>query len=61
MTNTGSHSISPPNAQYTCSEYRAEMILLALQNKLQQATLSEEHRRELLAEIARLEKVVGLL
>lgn len=46
--------------QYTCNEYRAEMILLALQNKLQQANLSEEARQEVLLEIARLEKIVGL-
>ena len=46
--------------QYTCNEYRAEMILLALQNKLKQANLSEEERQEVLQEIARLEKIVGL-
>jgi len=48
------------SCQYTCNEYRAEMILLALQNKLTQANLSEEERREVLQEIARLEKIVGL-
>lgn len=47
------------SCQYTCNEYRAEMILLALQNKLTQANLSEEERREVLQEIARLEKIVG--
>ena len=46
--------------QYTCNEYRAEMILLALQHKLQQTDLSERERRETLHEIARLEKIVGL-
>jgi hypothetical protein len=60
MTNKGDHPTSPPHTRYTCNEYRAEMILLALQNKLQQATLSEEARREVLREIARLEKAVGL-
>jgi hypothetical protein len=47
-------------SQYTCNEYRAEMILLALQNKLQLANLSEQERREIFREIARLEKIVGL-
>ncbi len=45
--------------QYTCNEYRAEMILLALQNKLQHANLGEEELREILLEITRLEKIVG--
>ncbi len=53
------HSDSVPG-QYTCNEYRAEMILLALQNKLQHANLGEEERQEVLLEIARLEKIVGL-
>ncbi|MBU1567804.1 MAG: hypothetical protein KJ630_19535 [Proteobacteria bacterium] len=48
-------------SQYTCNEYRAEMILLALQNKLQRANLNEKERQEVLQEIARLEKVVGLM
>jgi len=46
--------------QYTCNEYRAEMILLALRNKLQKANLSEKERQEVLLEIARMEKIVGL-
>jgi hypothetical protein len=47
-------------SQYSCNEYRAEMILLALHNKLQQAKLGEEERLKVLQEIARLEKIVGL-
>ncbi len=46
--------------QYTCNEYRAEMILLALHKKLQQENLAEAERQKLLREIARLEKIVGL-
>jgi hypothetical protein len=53
------HSLQS-SGQYTCNEYRAEMILLALQNKLQQPNLNEMERRELLQEIARVEKIVGL-
>ncbi len=48
------------SSQYTCNEYRAEMILLALQNKLQQTHLDEKERLEVIQEIARLEKIVGL-
>jgi len=47
------------SSQYTCNEYREEMILLSLQRKLQQ-TLSDEERQKVLAEIARLEKAMGL-
>jgi len=50
-----------PGNQYTCNEYREEMILLALQNKLQQPHLDEKERQEIVQEIARLEKVVGLI
>jgi len=45
--------------QYTCNEYRQEMILLALRQKLQRSELSEEERKELLKEIARLENEIG--
>jgi hypothetical protein len=54
------HRPDPPPGPYTCNEYRVEMILLALQKKLQQQNLAEVERQELLREIARLEKIVGL-
>lgn len=44
---------------YTCSEYREEMILLALRRRLQQPDLAEEERARLLREIARLEEEFG--
>jgi hypothetical protein len=47
----------PP--QYTCNDYREEMILLALRHKLQQSDLSDEERAKLKKEIARLEKAIG--
>jgi hypothetical protein len=53
---TEKHQIS---AQYTCKEYREEMILLALQQKLQRSDITEEERRTLLAEIACLEEKIG--
>ena len=45
---------------YTCNEYREEMILAALQRRLQQEDLSEEERAELLREIAELEERMGM-
>lgn len=45
---------------YTCNEYRQEMILLALRRKLLQPDLTEEERRRLSEEIARLEEEIGM-
>lgn len=45
---------------YTCNEYREEMILAALQKRLQQRDLSEHDKKALLQEIAELEKKMGL-
>jgi hypothetical protein len=56
-TMTEKHPTSPP---YTCKEYREEMILLALQRKLQRSDITEEERRTLVAEITRLEEKIGL-
>ncbi len=56
MPESPDHSSS---SQYTCNEYRAEMILLALHNKLQQGDLSEKARQEILLEITRLEAIIG--
>lgn len=45
---------------YTCNEYREEMILAALQKRLQQKNLSEIDKEKLLQDIAELEKKIGL-
>lgn len=45
-------------SQYTCNEYREEMILLALQHKLQHADSSTERDR-IRKEIAKLEETMG--
>jgi hypothetical protein len=45
---------------YTCKEYREEMVLLALQQRLQQKDLSEEERQRILEEIQRLETSMGM-
>ncbi len=50
----------PSPASYTCNEYREEMILLALQQRLQCPDLTKEEREELTGEIARLAEKIGL-
>jgi len=44
----------------TCNDYRAEMILLGLQRRLQCEDLDEQQRRQLLEEIGTMEKSLGL-
>lgn len=46
--------------KYTCNEYREEMILLGLQKQLASSGLTPEKREQLLKEIARVEKQMGL-
>jgi len=46
-------------SQYTCGDYREEMILLSLRQKLKKATLTQEEKKELEKEIVRLEKEIG--
>ncbi len=45
---------------YTCYEYREEMILLGLQRQLTSPDLTAQEREGLLKEIARVEKQMGL-
>lgn len=45
---------------YTCSEYREEMILLALRRRLENGRLNEEERHRLIKEIKELEKQMGM-
>jgi hypothetical protein len=45
--------------QYTCNDYREEMILLGLRQRLQHPDLTREERKKLAEEIARLEKTFG--
>ncbi len=55
---TDNHKKAPP--RYTCNEYREEMILLGLRQRLQKKDLTEEDRIKLSKEIDRLEKAIGL-
>ena len=44
---------------YTCNEYREEMVLAALQKRLQQDNLSETERDKLLQDIREFEERMG--
>ncbi|MFP3980665.1 MAG: hypothetical protein ACLFUY_04665 [Desulfobacterales bacterium] len=46
---------------YTCNEYRAEMILLALERRLAQNDLSEAERQSIREEIERLKTEMGII
>ena len=43
---------------YTCSEYRQEMMLLGLKNRLSSGNLSDEEKRNIVKEIKKLEAVM---
>ena len=45
---------------YTCNDYRDEMTLVALQNRLNSVMLSDEERRQIKEEIQLLEKRIGI-
>ncbi|MCG8564665.1 MAG: hypothetical protein MI747_06245 [Desulfobacterales bacterium] len=49
-----------PTGNYTCNDYREEMILLGLQRRLANPDLSPEEREKILQEIARVEEQMGL-
>ncbi len=46
-------------SQYTCNDYRQEMILLGLRQKLQRSDLTDAERSKLMQEISKLEKAIG--
>jgi len=49
-----------PKGKYTCNEYREEMILLGLQKRLSSNRLSPKEKENLLMEIAKIEKQMGI-
>lgn len=53
-------AVRPPGAPYTCSDYRQEMVLLALKKRLAEDPLTPEERRVIETEIAALEKEMGM-
>ena len=50
----------PPGQPYTCQDYRKEMVLLGLRNRLNTSELTEEERLKILTEIRRLEEEMGM-
>lgn len=46
--------------QYTCTDYRAEMILLSLNRRLCNEHVSDEEKIAIKAEIKRVEKQMGM-
>ena len=46
--------------EYTCADYRIEMILLNLKRRLQYESLGEEERGDILLQIKKLEAKIGL-
>ena len=45
---------------YTCTDYRTEMILLGLKRRLELEDLSGEEKEEILKQIRKLEAIMGL-
>lgn len=54
---TDNHKSAP--TRYTCNDYREEMVLLGLRQKLQRSDLTKEEKTKLMEEISRLEKAIG--
>ncbi len=48
------------NKNYTCNDYREEMILLALRRKLADKDLSEAEKKRVQNEIRRIESQMGM-
>ena len=55
-----SHFHMKKSMEYTCVDYRAEMILLSLKRRLHLEELSEEEREEIILEIEKFEAKAGL-
>ena len=52
--------MTDPRPAYTCADYRAEMQLLSLKNRLAQKNLDDAEKAYLVREIRRLEADTGL-
>ena len=45
---------------YTCNDYREEMILLGLQRRLKNPDLTDEEKKAIQAEIKKIEKLMDM-
>ncbi len=50
----------PKTANYTCNDYREEMILLGLQKQLTKPDLTPDEIRKIQAQIREVEKRMGM-
>jgi hypothetical protein len=46
--------------KYTCTDYRTEMILVSLRQRLKQEDLSEAERKDILSQIEEIEAAMEL-
>ncbi len=46
--------------KYTCTDYRTEMILVSLRQRLKQEDLNEDEKREILLQIEEIEAAMEL-
>ena len=46
--------------KYTCTDYRTEMILLSLRQRLKQEDLNEDEKKEILLQIEEIEAAMEL-
>jgi len=46
--------------KYTCAEYRTEMILLSLRQRLQNEDLNEDERNDIISQIEKFESTMNL-
>lgn len=51
---------TPQASNYTCNDYRAEMILLGLQKQLARPDLTAEEKEALMRRIAEVEKEMDM-
>lgn len=51
---------TPASARYTCSDYRAEMLLASLRRRRSDPSTSDEDKKSVELEIERLEREMGL-
>ena len=49
-----------PNATYTCTEYRQEMILLGLKRQLENPGLPESEKLRITEKVRQLEQQMGM-
>ena len=52
------HFMVIKHRKYTCNEYRQEMVLLGLKNRLSRENMSDEEKQNLVEEIKKLEAVM---